>query len=202
MDKGIPWNMNELDTILKLGLATEKMSGVTSAYIYAGGWKTMFGWHKEDLDLYSINYLHHGAPKYWYSVDLESNLDFENLARDLFKDAFASCSDYLRHKNTLIHPSVLLKHGIKLRKTVQRPGQFVISRASAYHAGFNSGFNIAEAVNFTLKSWIYKHALNVTYCTCIEESVKFNFLTFFKSLISQSKKLDRRLERFVKEKIK
>lgn len=66
MDPGIPWNLAELDTCLKDGLQDLKLSGVNNPYIYVGGWKTMFGWHKEDLDLYSINYLHVGAPKYWY----------------------------------------------------------------------------------------------------------------------------------------
>jgi jumonji domain-containing protein 2 len=81
MDPGTPWNLSELDTILKDGLNDQKLSGVNMPYLYVGGWKTMFGWHKEDLDLYSINFLHLGAPKYWYCIDVDSSEDFEKFTQ-------------------------------------------------------------------------------------------------------------------------
>ena len=72
-DKGIPWNLNEITSLLNDGLKGCNITGVTAPYCYIGTWKAMFGWHKEDMDLYSINYLHKGMPKFWYSVDLDSN---------------------------------------------------------------------------------------------------------------------------------
>jgi hypothetical protein len=41
-----------------------------------------------------------------------------------------------------------------MRRAVQRPREFIVSRAAAYHSGFNAGYNIAEAVNFALPDWL------------------------------------------------
>lgn len=188
MDEGIPWNLAELDTYLTEGLNNLQLSGVNMPYLYVGGWKTMFGWHKEDLDLYSINLLHLGAPKYWYCIDLDSNDDFEEFSQKMFSNRFEKCSEYLRHKNTLIHPIVLKNKGIKLRKIVQKPGEFIILRTKAYHAGFNSGYNIAEAVNFALFDWIASVSNKVEFCHCINDSVKINMSSFCETLIEKYEK--------------
>lgn len=36
--------------------------------LYFGMWRAMFAFHTEDMNLYSINFLHTGKPKSWYSI--------------------------------------------------------------------------------------------------------------------------------------
>lgn len=58
------------DTILQLLKAN--LPGITSPMLYAGMWRSMFAFHVEDVNLYSVNYLHRGDPKSWYCVPPDS----------------------------------------------------------------------------------------------------------------------------------
>ncbi len=68
-----------------------------------------------------------------------------------------------------------------MTKTVHNEGEFIISRCSGYHAGFNFGFNIAEAVNFALSDWL-QIAGKVDSCHCVNDSVRFNMGSFIKNI--------------------
>ncbi len=41
-------------------------------------YRSFFAWHTEDVDLYSVNYLHFGEPKVWYCVPPTHRKRFES----------------------------------------------------------------------------------------------------------------------------
>jgi histone demethylase JARID1 len=55
---------------------------------------------------------------------------------------------------TQFSPSLLKSEGVQAYRCVQREGEFVLTFPRAYHAGFNCGFNCAEAVNVAPIDWL------------------------------------------------
>ena len=76
------WNVGRLGTILDCVKEDYNaiIEGVNTPYLYVGMWKSTFPWHTEDMNLYSIDYLHFGAPKVWYAVPTAYSRQMENLA--------------------------------------------------------------------------------------------------------------------------
>ncbi|KAL5486400.1 hypothetical protein EMCRGX_G018870 [Ephydatia muelleri] len=173
------WNINRLDTILDT-VAKEygvSIPGVNTSYLYFGMWKATFAWHTEDMDLYSINYLHFGAPKAWYAIPPEHGQRLERLAKGFFPECHEECPSFLRHKMTLISPSVLKQYSIPFNKVVQEAGNFIITFPYGYHCGFNHGFNCAESTNFASQRWI-DYGKKATHCWCRSDMVRINMDLF------------------------
>lgn len=43
---------------------------------------------------------------------------------------------------------------LQVVRTDQHAGEFIVTFPRAYHAGFNQGYNFAEAVNFCSSDWV------------------------------------------------
>lgn len=165
------WNIGTLDSLLSRTLACA-LPGVTTPYLYFGMWRASFAWHVEDMDLYSINYVHFGAPKQWYAIRQADRARFESVMAAAFPADARKCAHFLRHKSFLVSPSVLASQGIHPLRLVQHAHEIVLTYPYGYHSGYNLGFNCAESVNFALPSWI-EIGRKAEYCRCplAQESV-------------------------------
>ncbi|TSK53732.1 Lysine-specific demethylase 4B [Bagarius yarrelli] len=177
------WNIGHLNTLLDMveqecGIVID---GVNTPYLYFGMWKTTFAWHTEDMDLYSINYLHFGQPKSWYAIPPEHGKRLERLAKGFFPGSSQGCDAFLRHKMTLISPSILKKYSIPFDRITQEAGEFMITFPYGYHAGFNHGFNCAESTNFATLRWV-DYGKMATQCTCRKDMVKISMDVFVRCL--------------------
>ena len=134
------------------------MSGIDIPWLYVGQKFSTFCWHYEDLMLYSINYSHWGKPKLWYGVPLADREKFEKVAKSKVALLFKEDPNILMDIVTMIKPTHFANSGVRVRKTLQMPGEYIMTFPGSYHAGFSTGLNIGEACNFMSKSWL-KHGV-------------------------------------------
>ncbi|KAG8731860.1 hypothetical protein FRC11_001925 [Ceratobasidium sp. 423] len=168
------WNVARLPNLLERVMPDgERIPGVNTPYLYFGMWRATFAWHVEDMDLYSINYIHWGAPKYWYAIPSQRAEAFEAAMRKHFPTEAAECPQFMRHKSFLASPAILAEADCRPNTLVHHQGEFVITYPRGYHAGFNIGFNCAESVNFALESWI-ELGKRAQFCKCVGDSVRFD----------------------------
>ncbi|XP_022720178.1 lysine-specific demethylase 5B isoform X3 [Durio zibethinus] len=151
-----PWNLNNLPKLKgsMLRAVHHNITGVMVPWLYVGMLFSAFCWHFEDHCFYSMNYLHWGEQKCWYSVPGNEASAFEKVMHDCLPDLFDAQPDLLFQLVTMLNPSVLRENGVPVYSVLQEPGNFVITFPRSYHGGFNLGLNCAEAVNFAPADWL------------------------------------------------
>ena len=75
-----------------------------------------------------------GAPKQWYIVPPAHAARVRRLAADVCASEAAECSHFLRHKQTLLAPSVYRASNVPLRRALQTEGTFVVVQATVSHS--------------------------------------------------------------------
>lgn len=136
------WNVGNLPSLLHT--LDHSIMGVSLPFLYWGQWKSMFAIHSEDCDLYSINYLHFGRPKQWYTVPPRFAKKLEHLLKPIYPSQFASCREFLRHKEVLISTKVLKANSVPFITTRQQRGEYVVLWPTAYHQGQRSQETTAD----------------------------------------------------------
>ena len=150
------WNLNNLPIVPNSILKHIDMdiSGMKVPWLYVGMCFSTFCWHVEDHWTPSINFLHWGEPKTWYGIPSKYAEKAEAVMRDSAKELFYSQPDLLHHIVTTMNPNVLQAQGVPVYRMDQYAGEFIITFCRGYHAGFNHGYNLAEAVNFAPPDWL------------------------------------------------
>ncbi|KAI4299978.1 hypothetical protein L6164_033398 [Bauhinia variegata] len=180
------WNLNNFPRLPGSVLAFEgsDISGVLVPWLYVGMCLSSFCWHVEDHHLYSLNYLHFGDPKVWYGVPGKFASALEDVMRKHLPDLFEEQPNLLNELVTQLSPTILKSEGVPVYRTVQNPGEFVITFPRAYHAGFNCGFNCAEAVNVAPVDWLVhgQNAVDLYSKQCRKTSLSHDKLLFGSAL--------------------
>ncbi|XP_025106262.1 lysine-specific demethylase 5A-like isoform X3 [Pomacea canaliculata] len=150
------WNLNNLPVLEQSVLChiNADISGMKIPWCYVGMCFSSFCWHIEDHWSYSINYLHWGEPKTWYGCPGTAADQFEAVMRESAPELFEQAPDLLHQLTTIMNPNLLMAKSVPIFRTDQHAGQFVVTFPRAYHAGFNTGYNFAEAVNFCPSDWL------------------------------------------------
>lgn len=134
------WNLNNLSDSINS----------SNRHILSGLPKSMFPWHLDEQNKCSINYLHFGAPKQWYSVPCLNTDRFLNLlSKELLSDK-KNCPAFMRHQNVLTSPDFLKNNKVKFNRVVQFEHEFIITFPYSMNSGFNYGYNLCESIEFTL----------------------------------------------------
>jgi len=130
------------------------ISGITIPWFYLGMIFSTFCWHTEDLYLYSLNYMHDGSPKIWYGISPRDKEKMDEYIKSKYYGVLIKQPDLIHRLTVHIDPKELRTNGITVYRVVQNPGDIILTLPKAYHTGFSTGLNMAEAVNLSVINYL------------------------------------------------
>uniref|UniRef100_A0A673L5E1 Protein Jumonji-like n=1 Tax=Sinocyclocheilus rhinocerous TaxID=307959 RepID=A0A673L5E1_9TELE len=160
------WNLNVLPnnsgSILRhLGA----VPGVTVPWLNIGMVFSTSCWSQDQNRLPYIDYLHTGADCIWYSIPAEEKTKLDKVVHTLLQ-ANGTPGLEMLEKNIMISPEVLCREGIKVHRTVQQSGQFVVVFPGAFVSRVCCGYSVSETVHFATPQWMnlgYEAAKDLKY---------------------------------------
>jgi len=117
--------------------------------MFFGSKCSVFPFHYEDMDLFSININLEGKAKIWNIVRRKYHEIVDTIS---FSNQTVIENKCPLPKYCLINPSIFDKFGVKHYIIIQKEGMAVVTFSKVGHQGINVGYNVAEAVNFCLDS--------------------------------------------------
>ncbi|KAF3707417.1 Protein Jumonji Jumonji/ARID domain-containing protein 2 [Channa argus] len=127
--------------------------GVTIPWLNIGMVFSTSCWSRDQNRLPYIDYLHTGADCIWYSVPDEEKAKLDKVVHTLLQ-ANGTPGLEMLEKNIMISPEVLCREGIKVYRTVQRSGQFVVCFPGAFVSKVCCGYSVSETVYFATPHWM------------------------------------------------
>ncbi|KAM4725614.1 protein Jumonji [Anableps anableps] len=127
--------------------------GVTIPWLNIGMVFSTSCWSRDQNRLPYIDYLHTGADCIWYSVPAEEKAKLDKVVHTLLQ-ANGTPGLEMLEKNIMISPEVLCREGIKVYRTVQRSGQFVVCFPGAFVSKVCCGYSVSETVHFATPHWM------------------------------------------------
>uniref|UniRef100_A0A8C1R7U4 Jumonji, AT rich interactive domain 2b n=1 Tax=Cyprinus carpio TaxID=7962 RepID=A0A8C1R7U4_CYPCA len=148
------WNLNVLPnnsgSILRhLGA----VPGVTIPWLNIGMVFSTSCWSQDQNRLPYIDYLHTGADCIWYSIPAEEKTKLDKVVHTLLQ-ANGTPGLEMLEKNIMISPEVLCREGIKVHRTVQQSGEFVVVFPGAFVSRVCCGYSVSETVHFATPQWM------------------------------------------------
>ncbi|KAJ0113589.1 hypothetical protein Patl1_01765 [Pistacia atlantica] len=150
------WNLNNVPRLPGSLLSSYNChtSGLLVPQLWIGMCFTSVCWKVEEHYLYSLCYMHMGAPKIWQGIPRRYAVKFETARKKYVRDLLFEQSKLRDRMVTKLSPSTLKSEGIPVYRCIQYPGEFVLVFPGAHYSGFDCGFNCSEAVNFAPIDWL------------------------------------------------
>nr|XP_023680039.1 protein Jumonji-like isoform X1 [Paramormyrops kingsleyae]XP_023680040.1 protein Jumonji-like isoform X1 [Paramormyrops kingsleyae]XP_023680042.1 protein Jumonji-like isoform X1 [Paramormyrops kingsleyae] len=127
--------------------------GVTIPWLNIGMVFSTSCWSRDHNHLPYIDYLHTGADCIWYSIPAEEKTKLDKVVHTLLQ-ANGTPGLEMLEKNIMISPEVLSREGIKVHRTVQQSGHFVICFPGTFVSKICCGYSVSETVHFATTHWM------------------------------------------------
>uniref|UniRef100_A0A671MXT8 Protein Jumonji n=1 Tax=Sinocyclocheilus anshuiensis TaxID=1608454 RepID=A0A671MXT8_9TELE len=149
------WNLNVLPnnsgSILRhLGA----VPGVTVPWLNIGMVFSTSCWSQDQNRYIYILFHDNFCPsRYRYSIPAEEKTKLDKVVHTLLQ-ANGTPGLEMLEKNIMISPEVLCREGIKVHRTVQQSGQFVVVFPGAFVSRVCCGYSVSETVHFATPQWM------------------------------------------------